>query len=1054
LPPGDRGIGPLDACPDGAYKAANDADRPDHHSNYLPGDLSKQAAGAKAFDHARRWDFITDTSDEGAPPMSTDTPDYKATLNLPQTDFPMRAGLPKREPGWLERWERIGIYDRLREKGGRTSFTLHDGPPYANGHLHIGHALNKILKDMVVRSQQMMGFDARYIPGWDCHGLPIEWKIEEQYRAKGRDKDQVPIVDFRQECRRFADGWIDVQRDEFKRLGVTGKWEKPYLTMDFHAEAVIASEFQKFLMNGTLYQGSKPVMWSPVEKTALAEAEVEYHNKESFTVWVKFKVSGISSPQAGSEGDEPIGPMPTDLMDALVVIWTTTPWTIPSNKAVVFGEDIAYGLYEVTGTPGECWANVGDRFILADKLAGDVMTRARLEEGMYTRLRDVSADELAGLSLLHPLAHAEGSNGEWDDPRDFRAADFVTDEEGTGFVHCAPSHGMEEYELYRGLGMLDQVITYNVLDDGSFRPDLPFFGGARILKENGREGDANKAVIDKLVDVGGLLARGKTKHSYPHSWRSKAPVIYRNTPQWFAAIDKPLDDGLDEATGQGTIRARALTSIDKLVQWTPPSGRNRLYSMIEARPDWVLSRQRAWGVPLTCFTKKGAKPTDPDFLLRDDAVNARITAAFEAEGADAWYKDGARERFLNGIVDPDEWDKVDDILDVWFDSGSTHAFVLRDREDGSEDGIADLYLEGTDQHRGWFHSSMLQACGTIGRAPYRGVLTHGFTLDEKGNKMSKSLGNTIAPEDVTNQYGADILRLWVAQSDYTGDLRIGPEILKGVADGYRRLRNTMRFMLGALAHFHEADRVDPAEMPELEQWVLHRLAELDHKVRTGYAAYDFQGVFQAVFNFATVDLSAFYFDIRKDALYCDGDTARRRAARTVMDILFHRLTTWLAPVLVFTMEEVWLERFPGEESSVHLVDIPDTPADWLNEPLAAKWARVRQARRVVTAALEVSRTDKVIGASLEAAPVVHVRDAEMLDALKSVAFEDVCITSDIVLTADPRPDEAFRLPDVDGIGVVFARAEGGKCERCWKILPDVGTHSHPGTCARCDAALG
>ncbi|WP_412509511.1 isoleucine--tRNA ligase [Roseovarius sp. SYSU LYC5161] len=969
----------------------------------------------------------------------TETPDYKDTLNLPKTDFPMRAGLPKREPQWLDRWNRLHIYDRLREKasteGGRQPFTLHDGPPYANGHLHIGHALNKILKDMVVRSQQMMGRDARYIPGWDCHGLPIEWKIEQEYRAKGKNKDEVDMVDFRQECRKFAEGWIDVQRDEFKRLGVTGKWERPYLTMDYRAERIIAEEFQKFLMNGTLYQGSKPVMWSPIEKTALAEAEVEYHDKESFTIWVKFEVV--------SGGD---------LTGAHVVIWTTTPWTIPSNKAVVYGEDIAYGLYEVTGTPGECWANVGDRYVLADKLADDVMRRARLEPEMYTRLRDVTADELSGLSLVHPLKGVEGAQGEWDDPRDFRAAPFVTDEDGTGFVHCAPSHGMDEYVLYQDAGMLDEVITYNVMEDGRFRADLPLFGGRAILRPNGKEGDANKAVIDKLAEVGGLLARGKLKHSYPHSWRSKAPVIYRNTPQWFAAIDREVGDGQDRY-GK-TIRARALRSIDELVTWTPKTGRNRLHSMIEARPDWVLSRQRAWGVPLTCFVKKGAKPTDPDFLLRDPAVNARILEAFEAEGADAWYKPGAKERFLGDDHDPAAWEKVDDILDVWFDSGSTHAFVLRDREDGSEDGLADLYLEGTDQHRGWFHSSMLQACGTIGRAPYRGVLTHGFTLDEKGNKMSKSLGNTVAPDDVTGQYGADILRLWVAQSDYTGDLRIGPEILKGTADSYRRLRNTLRFMLGALSHFSEADRVDPSDMPELERWVLHRLAELDHRVRTGYAAYDFQGVFQQLFNFCTVELSAFYFDIRKDALYCDGDTARRRAARTVLDLLFHRLTTWLAPVLVFTMEEVWLERFPGEDSSVHLVDMPETPADWLDEQLAAKWAQVRQARRVVTAALEVQRTDKVIGASLEAAPVVHVLDAEMLKVLKSVNFEDICITSDICLTGDPSPDEAYRLPEVAGVTVVFEKAEGEKCQRCWKILPDVGQHKHPGTCARCSTALG
>lgn len=968
--------------------------------------------------------------------MCAETPDYKDTLNLPQTDFPMRAGLPKREPEWLARWERLGVYDRLREKEGRAPFTLHDGPPYANGHLHIGHALNKILKDMVVRSQQMMGKDARYIPGWDCHGLPIEWKIEEQYRKKGKNKDEVNVIDFRQECRKFAEGWVDIQRSEFQRLGVTGKWENPYLTMNFHAERVIAEEFMKFLMNGTLYQGSKPVMWSPIEKTALAEAEVEYHDKESHTIWVKFRVV--------ETGD-------ATLDSAHVVIWTTTPWTIPSNKAVVYGSDISYGLYEVTGRPEECWATIGDRYILADNLAADVMGKARLDDTMYRRLCDVTNDDLAKIKLTHPLNGADGSNGEWDDIRDFRAADFVTDTEGTGFVHCAPSHGMEEYELYRDLGMLEQVITYNVMDDGSFRADLPFFGGKYILNRKGGEGDANKTVIEKLIEVGGLLARGKIKHSYPHSWRSKAPVIYRNTPQWFAAIDRVVGD--DQDTYGKTIRERALASIDQLVEWTPKTGRNRLYSMIEARPDWVLSRQRAWGVPLTCFTKKGALPTDADYLLRNEDVNARIAEAFEADGADVWYQEGAKERFLTGIVDPEAYDQVFDILDVWFDSGSTHAFVLRDREDGSEDGLADLYLEGTDQHRGWFHSSMLQACGTKGRAPYRGVLTHGFTLDEKGMKMSKSLGNTIVPEQVVKQYGADILRLWVAQSDYSADQRIGPEILKGVADSYRRLRNTMRFMLGSLHDFTEADRIDPADMPELEQWVLHRLAELDTRVRHGYTAYDFQGVFQAIFTFATVDLSAFYFDVRKDVLYCDGDTVERRAARTVLGILFHRLTTWLAPVLVFTMEEVWLERFGGEDSSVHLIDIPETPAAWLNPELAEKWAMIRRVRRVVTAALEVQRTEKVIGASLEAAPVLYLADQAVKDVLEQMPFADICITSDLTLSTDAAPSDAFTMAEVEGVAVSFVKAEGEKCGRCWKILPDVGTHNHAGVCGRCDEAL-
>ncbi len=967
--------------------------------------------------------------------MCADTPempDYKPTLALPKTDFPMRAGLPKREPDWLDRWARIGVYNRLREKEGRPPFTLHDGPPYANGHLHIGHALNKILKDMVVRSHQMLGHDAPYVPGWDCHGLPIEWKIEEQYRARGQDKDAVDVVSFRQECRKFAAGWVDIQREEFKRLGIVGNWDNPYLTMDFHAEATIAAEFQKFLMNGTLYQGSKPVMWSPVEKTALAEAEVEYHDKDSFTIWVRFAV--VDSPNTALKGAD-------------VVIWTTTAWTIPSNKGVVYSSDIAYGIYEITAVPDESWVQPGDRLILADKLAEGVLQKARVEG--FRRIGD--AGDLTGTKLAHPLAGMDGSGGEWDEPRDFRPAPFVTDEEGTGFVHCAPSHGMDEFELYRDAGMLEQVITYNVMEDGSFRADLPFFGGKLILKLNGKEGDANKAVIDKLAQSGKLLARGKIKHSYPHSWRSKAPVIYRNTPQWFVAIDTPV--GGDNTYGT-TIRERALTSIDTLVKWTPKTGRNRLYAMIESRPDWVLSRQRAWGVPLTCFVRVGALPTDANFLLRDDAVNARVVAAFEEGGADVWYADGAKELFLGEDYNPDEYEQVFDVLDVWFDSGSTHAFVLRDRADGPKDGLADLYLEGTDQHRGWFHSSMLQACATKGRAPYHGVLTHGFTLDQKGMKMSKSLGNTVAPEKVISQYGADILRLWVAQSDYSADLRIGDEILKGVADSYRRLRNTMRFMLGALNDFSPKDQLDPAEMPELERWVLHRLSELDHKVQEGYRNFDFQGVFQAVFTFATIDLSSFYFDMRKDALYCDGaDSLNRRAALSVLDILYHRLTTWLAPILVFTMEEVWLERNAGDDSSVHLQDFPGTPADWLDEPLAAKWAQIRAVRRVVTAALEVQRQGKVIGASLEAAPVVHVRDSEVLKALKSVDFADVCITSGVQLTGDRMPDEAFRLPESEGVGVVFRRAEGEKCGRCWRILPDVGTHGSAGTCRRCDAAL-
>jgi isoleucyl-tRNA synthetase len=994
--------------------------------------------------------MAADTTETGAESGT----DYRDTLFLPETDFPMRAGLPKREPDWLARWERLGVYRRLRESAGnRIPFALHDGPPYANGHLHIGHALNKILKDFVVRSAQMLGYDSRYVPGWDCHGLPIEWKIEERYRARGLSKDAVPVNDLRAECRRFAEEWIDVQREEFKRLGVTGDWENPYLTMSFEAEAVIAEEFHKFVMNGSLYQGSKPVMWSPVEKTALAEAEVEYHDRKVNTIWVKFPVvrSGGHLEQSHEGGALEVDWNRVydaggggDLDGARVVIWTTTPWTIPSNRAVAYGREVAYGLYEATEAPEGNWVAAGERLLMADALAEGILGQARV--GGWERLRDVSAEELAGLVCAHPLAGAEGANGFWDYAVPLLEADFVTDDQGSGFVHCAPSHGEDDYELFRQKGMLERM-THNVGVEGDFARHIPFFGGLHILGDKGREGPANKAVIDKLAEVGGLVARQRRTISDAHSWRSKAPVIRLNRPQWFVAIDRELDDGLGDH-GR-TIRERALKSIDQLVSWTPRSGRNRLHSMIEHRPDWVLSRQRAWGVPLACFCRTTAEGKVE--VLRDEAVNLAIAQAFRAEGADAWFAEGAKERFLATRGDADAWEQVTDILDVWFDSGSTHAFVLRDRADGV--WPANVYLEGTDQHRGWFHSSLLQGCGTRGRAPYKAVVTHGFTLDERGQKMSKSLGNTVAPGDVIGQYGADILRLWVAQADYTGDLRIGPEILKGTADGYRRLRNTLRFMLGALKDFSEEERVEPTAMPELERLMLHRLAELDAQVREGYAAFDFQGVFQALFTFATGDLSAFYFDIRKDSLYCDpGDSMRRRACRTVLDLLFHRLVTWLAPILVFTMEEAWLSRFGEGEDSVHLHDFPETPGEWRDDALAGRWAKIRAARRVVTGALEIARRDKRIGASLEAAPVLYVEAPEIAEAVQGVDMAELCITSGLTVTENAIPNEAFRGDD-PSIGVVFERADGRKCARCWRVLPDVGTHEHADLCARCDAAV-
>ena len=958
--------------------------------------------------------------------------DYKNTLSLPETDFPMRAGLPTREPVWLEHWEKLDVYNTLRKRTGRKQFILHDGPPYANGNLHIGHALNKILKDMVVRSQQMLGNDAPYIPGWDCHGLPIEWKIEEKYRQKGKDKDDIPIIDFRQECRNFASDWVKIQKEEFKRLGVIGNWENPYLTMDFSAEAVIAEEFQKFLMNGALFQGSKPVMWSPVEKTALAEAEIEYHDHKSDTIWVPFKII------KGSKA----------LENVKIVIWTTTPWTIPSNKAIAYNKGISYGIYVVKETQQESWTKVNDLYVIANSLAEETLTKARVTK--FQKIQNVNNDELNEAICSHPFNALQDANGFWDYDVPIIEGDHVNEEAGTGFVHTAPSHGADDYDCFVKRGWVDRL-THNIGEASEFLSHVPFFADLKVFNHKGKEGDANKAVINKLVEADSLIARGRLIHSYPHSWRSKAPVIFRNTPQWFAAIDKKI--GGDNTYGE-TIRERALNSINKLVKWTPVTGQNRLRSMIESRPDWVLSRQRAWGVPLTCFTKKDAAPTDNDFILKDEEVNSRIVGAFKTEGADAWYKEGAKKRFLGEKYNPEEWEQVFDILDVWFDSGSTHAFVLRDRTDGSSDGLADLYLEGTDQHRGWFHSSMLQACGTKGRAPYHGVLTHGFTLDEKGTKMSKSIGNTTSPEQVINQYGADILRLWVAQADYTSDLRIGPEILKNVADSYRRLRNTMRFMLGNLNEFQESEKVEFKDMPELEQWMLHKLATLDKIVRDGYTNYDFQHVFQQLFQFCTVDLSTIYFDIRKDALYCNSENElTRRSSRTLLDILFRRLTTWLAPMLVFTMEDVWLTRFKEKNTSVHLEDMPETPKDWLNPELDQKWKVIRSVRRVVTGAIEIERKEKNIGASLEAAPTIFIEDVSKFEIINKQNFADICITSAVTLINKPFDKEAFTLEDTPGIGVIFKKADGIKCERCWKILEEVKSDSKTCLCERCNVAI-
>ncbi|HRJ69522.1 MAG TPA: isoleucine--tRNA ligase [Beijerinckiaceae bacterium] len=949
-----------------------------------------------------------------------DSVDYSKTLFLPETPFPMRAGLPQKEPEILARWQRNDLYGQLRRQSkGRDKFVLHDGPPYANGNIHIGHALNKILKDMVTKSQQMLGFDSNYVPGWDCHGLPIEWKIEEEYRARGKNKDEVPVVEFRRQCRDFATHWLNVQREEFKRLGVIGDWDNPYSTMAFHAEAQIAREIMKFARTGQLYRGSKPVMWSVVEKTALAEAEVEYHDHTSDMVWVAF-------------------PVKTGL-DASVVIWTTTPWTLPGNRAISFSNRIDYGLYEVTANERPFGPVVGARYILATKLADDVAKNAKITLALREA---VPAGMLAGMTCAHPLAgHIPGY--EFDVP--LLDGDHVTDDAGTGFVHTAPGHGREDFDIWMASGKLlsargiDTHIPYTVDADGAFTREAPGFEGHRVLTDTGEKGTANEAVIKALIEAGRLVARGRLKHQYPHSWRSKKPVIFRNTPQWFIAMDRKI-----EALGDKSLRDVSLAAI-RATQWVPAAGENRINGMIENRPDWVVSRQRAWGVPITVFVHR-----ESGEMLADARVDEAIAKAFDQEGGDAWFADVDGSRFLKPFGhDPAAYEKVTDVLDVWFDSGSTHTYTLEDpvhfpglagirrKVDGGRDTV--MYLEGSDQHRGWFHSSLLESCGTRGRAPFDIVLTHGFCLDEKGQKMSKSLGNVTAPQKVMDESGADILRLWVAASDYSDDLRIGPAIMKNFVETYRKMRNTLRWMLGSLAHFNASDSIPERAMPELERLMLHRLAVLDGEVRDAYAAFDYKRVVSVLAQFMNTELSAFYFDIRKDTLYCDAPSSRtRRAALTVIDRLFDALSKWLAPILSFTAEEAWIARYPEREAdaslSVHLEVFPEIPAFWRDDALAEKWEQVKAVRRVITGALEVERAAKRIGSSLEAAPVLHVEMPALNTALEGVNIAEVAIVSDVLRGLREPAAGAFRLPDVPGVAVEVHPAQGKKCSRSWKYF--------------------
>ena len=978
-------------------------------------------------------------TDTAAPPR-----DWRDTVFLPVTDFPMKAGLAAKEPAILERWQRIGLYAKLREqRAGRERFILHDGPPYANGDIHMGHAMNKVLKDIIVRSQTLMGKDAPYVPGWDCHGLPIEWKVEEAYRAKKLDKDQVPVDQFRAECRAYADKWVAVQRAQFERLGVMGDWDDPYLTMKYSAEAVIVGELLKFTESGQLYRGAKPVMWSPVEKTALAEAEVEYEDVVSTQIDVAFEIT-----------EAPNAP---ELVGAHAVIWTTTPWTIPVNQALAYGPEVEYSFFSALQGDREV------RVLVASELLTSFLTRTGLEVASVPLERGVlKGSQLAGAIARHPMHHLGGF---FATPRPLLPGEFVTTDAGTGLVHMAPDHGEDDFELCKQYG-IDPVFAVD--GAGFYRADWPWLGGQGSVI-NKKFVSADGPICQDLRAAGALLAASDDyAHSYPHSWRSKAKVIQRATPQWFIPMDRSATSerpgGVRSAevgsqgepwAGQGastslstngtgganpqppfdqievegslssngaTLRQTALDAIER-TRWVPERSINRIRSMVEQRPDWVISRQRAWGVPIALYVHRQSGQ-----YLNDPAVNARIVAAFEQGGADAWFT--ADHQSLLG---PDhqlaDYQPVNDILDVWFDSGSTHAFVIEARY--GEGVRANLYLEGSDQHRGWFQSSLLESCGTRGRAPYDAVLTHGFALDAQGRKMSKSLGNVVDPLKVIGESGADILRMWVASTDYFDDVKIGKEVLSGASDQYRKLRNTFRYLLGALDGFSAAEKAAVGEMPELERYVLHLAGKLDHELRSAAEAFEFNRYLRALTDFAQDDLSAFFFDIRKDSLYCDAaDSLKRRAYRTVLDLLFHALVRWAAPVIPFTAEEVWQARYPSEDGSVHMLEWPELPPLPEDEQLAAKWADLRALRQQVTEAIEPLRREKTVRSSLEAEVTVPA----------------------LPLPADDLA-ELFIVARVDqGSNVTVRRTEFHKCGRCWRHLPDVGVDG--ALDARCAQVVG
>ena len=916
---------------------------------------------------------------------------YKDTLFLPETNFSMKASLPENEPKILEKWKSDKLYEKLRNKSEKKKkFTLHDGPPYANGHLHMGHALNKILKDIIVRSKQMLGLNAAFVPGWDCHGLPIEWEVEQKLRKKGEDKKNISIKEFRNKCRLFAEHWIEIQKGEFERFGILGDWDNYYSTMAYKSEAQIVREIGKFLLDGSLYKGSRPVMWSVVEKTALADAEVEYKNKSDNAIYVLFPIDKTNLTIDNKKNIN-------------ILIWTTTPWTIPGNRALAFNENLDYSLVNDNSS--------GANFIIAS----DLIEKLKKDTGLkINTIKNFSGNELKKTICKHPL---NDCGYKFQVP--LLEASFFTKEEGTGFVHIAPGHGIDDFNLATKNNI---EVPKTINESGIYYDEVPLFAGEHVFK-------ADDKVIDILKSKKKLLFKNNILHSYPHSWRSKKPLIYRNTTQWFISLEKKK------------LREKALNELEK-VNFFPKKGKNRITSMIKDRPDWCISRQRFWGVPLPIFVNK--KNNEP---LIDKNVIENIAKIFEKKGSDAWFDLDASE-FLGKNYDKNDFFQIKDVIEVWFDSGTSHKYVLEDRKD--LEWPADLYLEGSDQHRGWFHSSLLQSCGTRNKAPFKNILSHGFVVDGKGKKMSKSEGNVISPNEIIDKYGTDILRLWAVASDYFEDIKIDENIIKSQVDSYRRIRNTFRFLIGNLKNYKDKEKINYEKLPDLEKYILYRIWEVDNMIKTSINSNNYHKIYKELLIFCSNDLSSFYFDIRKDCLYCDEEESdKRKACRSTLKIIFNFLTSWFAPILCFTSEEAWLSDNFKNKESIHLQEFPKTDNNWKNSNIKEKWKEIINVRKVVTSAIEIQREKKVIGSSLEASVELKV-PVKTKNLFIDIDLNDLFIVSSVEIV-EKLSGNFFNLEGIKEVGVKIKKAEGIKCERCWVISNEANNDQK--LCGRCQKVI-